>query len=162
MVIKYTNNFHSKTIQNLPKLGFLVWKQTIWQPWSWEWISTVCRVVFFDIKKSWHYIASFLHHIAGKARPISPIVPPKSLKNWMLPSDFKLLVVQTDQTGFLPKIFRQGRRGTRCDCEKIAQSVAQPNFCQTWRMSFTVGKVAQILSYFCNFKNTALRKKITQ
>jgi hypothetical protein len=28
MVITYTN------IYNLPKLGFLVWKQTIWQPWS--------------------------------------------------------------------------------------------------------------------------------
>jgi hypothetical protein len=24
MVIKYTKNFHSKTLQNLPKLGFLV------------------------------------------------------------------------------------------------------------------------------------------
>jgi hypothetical protein len=33
MVIKYTKIFHSKTVQNLPKLGFLVWKQTIWQPW---------------------------------------------------------------------------------------------------------------------------------
>jgi hypothetical protein len=28
----YTKIFHSKTLQNLPKLGFLVWKQTIWQP----------------------------------------------------------------------------------------------------------------------------------
>jgi hypothetical protein len=34
MVIKYTKIFHCKTIQNLPKLGFLVWKQTIWQPCS--------------------------------------------------------------------------------------------------------------------------------
>jgi hypothetical protein len=34
MVIKYTNIFHSKALQNLPKLGFLVWKQTIWQPCS--------------------------------------------------------------------------------------------------------------------------------
>jgi hypothetical protein len=32
MVIKYTNIFHCKTFQNLPKLGFLVWKCTIWQP----------------------------------------------------------------------------------------------------------------------------------
>jgi hypothetical protein len=32
MVIKYTCIFH--TLRNLPKLGFLVWKQTIWQPWS--------------------------------------------------------------------------------------------------------------------------------
>jgi hypothetical protein len=32
MVIKYKNIFHSKALQILPKLGFLVWKQTIWQP----------------------------------------------------------------------------------------------------------------------------------
>jgi hypothetical protein len=31
--IKYTNIFHCKTLQNLPRFGFLVWKQTIWQPW---------------------------------------------------------------------------------------------------------------------------------
>jgi hypothetical protein len=33
--IKYTYIFHCKTLQNLPKFGFLVWKQTIWQPWGW-------------------------------------------------------------------------------------------------------------------------------
>jgi hypothetical protein len=32
--IKYSNIFHCKNLQNLPKFGFLVWKQTIWQPWS--------------------------------------------------------------------------------------------------------------------------------
>jgi hypothetical protein len=31
--IKYTNIFHCKTLQNLPKFGFSAWKQTIWQPW---------------------------------------------------------------------------------------------------------------------------------
>jgi hypothetical protein len=30
--IKYTDIFHCKTLQNLHKFGFLVWKQTIWQP----------------------------------------------------------------------------------------------------------------------------------
>jgi hypothetical protein len=34
MVIIYTNIFHSKALQNLPKLRFVVWKQTIWQPCS--------------------------------------------------------------------------------------------------------------------------------
>jgi hypothetical protein len=34
MAIKYTNIFHYKTLPNLPKMGFLVWKYTIWQPWS--------------------------------------------------------------------------------------------------------------------------------
>jgi hypothetical protein len=33
MVIKYTNSVHAQALQNLPKLVFLVWKQTIWQPW---------------------------------------------------------------------------------------------------------------------------------
>jgi hypothetical protein len=28
----YTNNVHYKTLENLPKLGFGVWKYTIWQP----------------------------------------------------------------------------------------------------------------------------------
>jgi hypothetical protein len=31
--IKYTNILHCKTLQQFPKFGFLVWKQTIWQPW---------------------------------------------------------------------------------------------------------------------------------
>jgi hypothetical protein len=34
MAIKYINIFQSKALQNLPKFGFLVWKQTIWQPWD--------------------------------------------------------------------------------------------------------------------------------
>jgi hypothetical protein len=32
MVIEYTNLFHFQPLQNLPKLGFLVLKYTIWQP----------------------------------------------------------------------------------------------------------------------------------
>jgi hypothetical protein len=35
MAIKYINIFQSKAIQNLPKSGILVWKQTIWQPCIW-------------------------------------------------------------------------------------------------------------------------------
>jgi hypothetical protein len=34
MGIKYTNIVHSKTLPNLPKLGFLACKYTIWQPWG--------------------------------------------------------------------------------------------------------------------------------
>jgi hypothetical protein len=34
MDIEYTNLFHSKTLQNLPKMGFWVWKYTIWQTWQ--------------------------------------------------------------------------------------------------------------------------------
>jgi hypothetical protein len=32
MAIKYINIFPPKAPQNLPKLEFLVWKETIWQP----------------------------------------------------------------------------------------------------------------------------------
>jgi hypothetical protein len=34
MIIKYFNIFHSKATENLLKLGFLVRKETIWQPWD--------------------------------------------------------------------------------------------------------------------------------
>jgi hypothetical protein len=34
IVLKHTNVFHSKALQNIPKFGYLVWKQTIWQPCS--------------------------------------------------------------------------------------------------------------------------------
>jgi hypothetical protein len=34
MARKYFTIFQSQALQNLPKLGFLVWKQTIWQPCS--------------------------------------------------------------------------------------------------------------------------------
>jgi hypothetical protein len=34
MAIEYTNFFHYKALQNLPKFGFSVRKQNIWQPWS--------------------------------------------------------------------------------------------------------------------------------
>jgi hypothetical protein len=33
MVTKYTNIFRCKTLQNLPKLVFLVWKYSIWHSW---------------------------------------------------------------------------------------------------------------------------------
>jgi hypothetical protein len=34
MTIKYTNIYHSKALKNMPKCGSMVWKYTIWQPWS--------------------------------------------------------------------------------------------------------------------------------
>jgi hypothetical protein len=33
MAIKYNKKFHSNALQNIPKLVFLVWNYTIWQPW---------------------------------------------------------------------------------------------------------------------------------
>jgi hypothetical protein len=35
MTIHYIKIWQPKDLQNLPKLGFLVWKQTIRQPWLW-------------------------------------------------------------------------------------------------------------------------------
>jgi hypothetical protein len=29
----YNKNFHSKVLKNIPQLGFLVRKETFWQPW---------------------------------------------------------------------------------------------------------------------------------
>jgi hypothetical protein len=34
MAINYINIFQSETLKFFPNLGFLVEKQTIWQPWS--------------------------------------------------------------------------------------------------------------------------------
>jgi hypothetical protein len=47
MVIKNTKIFHCQTLQNSPKLGFLVWKQTIWQPCraAVKWGATVRRPI---------------------------------------------------------------------------------------------------------------------
>jgi hypothetical protein len=42
--MKYTNNLHSKALQNLPNLGFLVWKYTIWQPWLY---GAVCQTTIY-------------------------------------------------------------------------------------------------------------------
>jgi hypothetical protein len=51
MVKKRTKIFYCKTLQNLPKLGFLVWKQTIWQPWSWvSWANLGCFFSEFPCK----------------------------------------------------------------------------------------------------------------
>jgi hypothetical protein len=33
MAMLYTNIFHLKAPQNIPKFGYLVWKYNIWQPW---------------------------------------------------------------------------------------------------------------------------------
>jgi hypothetical protein len=52
MTTKYTSIFHSKALQNLPKFEFLVWKQTIWQPWLWaplyDWRGTGLYLVCFS------------------------------------------------------------------------------------------------------------------
>jgi hypothetical protein len=50
MTIKYTSIFHSKALQNWSKLGFLDWKQTIWQPWPERRVCQTCA--FFRSKKS--------------------------------------------------------------------------------------------------------------
>jgi hypothetical protein len=44
----YNNMSHSKVLQNLPKLGFLVRKETIWQPW----FRTLCFLLrtFINLK----------------------------------------------------------------------------------------------------------------
>jgi hypothetical protein len=51
MVTKYDNIFLSQALQILPKLGFLVWKQTIWQPWLGIWKTT--HNIFFCKKTAY-------------------------------------------------------------------------------------------------------------
>jgi hypothetical protein len=34
MAIKYINIYQSEALENYPKVGFLVCKRTIWQPWA--------------------------------------------------------------------------------------------------------------------------------
>jgi hypothetical protein len=45
MAIQYSSSFNCKTLQILPKSGFLVWKYTIWQPCSWQWCTFLSKVV---------------------------------------------------------------------------------------------------------------------
>jgi hypothetical protein len=59
MVIKYTYLFHSKTLQNLPELGFLVLKQTIWQPCMWRARTRSKSPRFFHFEKIVIYAAAF-------------------------------------------------------------------------------------------------------
>jgi hypothetical protein len=43
MTTIYIGILHSKALQNLPKLGFLVWKYTIWQHWLTAEQTVACR-----------------------------------------------------------------------------------------------------------------------
>jgi hypothetical protein len=57
--IKYTNIFHCKTLQNLPKSGFLVRKYTIWQPG--EVSGEDFFQLNFDKKKSHDWLPGLAH-----------------------------------------------------------------------------------------------------
>jgi hypothetical protein len=46
MAIKYTDIFHCKTLQNLPKQGFLVWKSG--NPVLWRKVEKVPKKAFLD------------------------------------------------------------------------------------------------------------------
>jgi hypothetical protein len=50
--IKYNIILHCKTLQNLPKFGFLVCFQTIWQPWTKRLKCMFC-LVFFTAGYNW-------------------------------------------------------------------------------------------------------------
>jgi hypothetical protein len=55
MDIKCTSIFYCKTLQNLPKFGFLVWKYTIWQPWFWLrlWCGEAETLTPSQLSKKW-------------------------------------------------------------------------------------------------------------
>jgi hypothetical protein len=49
--IKDTNILHYKTMQNLPKMGFWVWKYTVWQPCVLR-LSTYLRLRYFELLRT--------------------------------------------------------------------------------------------------------------
>jgi hypothetical protein len=60
MVIEYlhihNNIFHSKALQNLPKLGLWVWKYTIWQPWFRFPTRQLCYIFIYIVFLSLHWL----------------------------------------------------------------------------------------------------------
>jgi hypothetical protein len=72
MVIKYTKIFHCKTPQNLPKLGFLVWKQTIWQS------CFIPRLYWRLARLAPRYFLSRLKHNYGSLFFVAILLPDKN------------------------------------------------------------------------------------
>jgi hypothetical protein len=60
LATKYTNIFRCKTLWNLPNLGHLAWKYTIWQPW-------LARVMY----RSCYFITYLMIHSALSTRVVS-------------------------------------------------------------------------------------------
>jgi hypothetical protein len=58
MDIICTNIFYCKTLQNLPKLGFLVWKYAIWQPcWTPRWKTNKCvSLLLAETDDNWRHL----------------------------------------------------------------------------------------------------------
>jgi hypothetical protein len=67
--------YHCKTLQNLPKLGFLVWKYAIWQPRS-------DQLFFFAVSESKFSITT-MHSYSYPARKCL-LTFTRSIHSWML------------------------------------------------------------------------------
>jgi hypothetical protein len=65
MAVKCIYIFHSDTLKIFPKLGFLVWKQTIWQPWL-----ELCSIFFLF---GWSF----------QGRGFSKVWPPRGTCFWL-------------------------------------------------------------------------------
>jgi hypothetical protein len=52
MITKFTNILHSKALQNLPKLLFLVWNN-IWQPWTKPFLWFIYNLSILKRMKKW-------------------------------------------------------------------------------------------------------------
>jgi hypothetical protein len=92
MAIKHINIFQSKDLRKLPKLGFLVWKQTIWQPWSTRYLNffllLICQRWNFDlslerISLSW----AFWKQVCAPALGLKwlPYEQMRQIKNFKMP-----------------------------------------------------------------------------
>jgi hypothetical protein len=65
VALKYTNIFHSKAFQNIPKLVFLYWKYTIWQPWSTYGVQNRPKIVTLTPVEIWLFRGANLTGLAG-------------------------------------------------------------------------------------------------
>jgi hypothetical protein len=76
--LKYTNIFHRKALQNIPEFGFLVCKNTIWQPFP---KSPLERDAGFFLATNGHgAFAGLSDSMAGD--PDSSIQPLSGLSGW--------------------------------------------------------------------------------
>jgi hypothetical protein len=108
-VIKYTSIFfHCKTLQNLPKSGFLVWKYTIWQPWwsnptpaKWSWRIDV-KIIFGGNSDNWHQDVGTVFALCIETADFrTPIASGACPSRWSVLVEATLLVIVPGRgTGF--------------------------------------------------------------
>jgi hypothetical protein len=99
IAIKYMNIFHCKTLQNLPKFGFLVWKYTFWQFWLGPCLAPVQFMTIRFQGKSW--VSPVFSQLFNHPRSFLPTLkfpPPKEISNASSVPSLKKKLLENDQT----------------------------------------------------------------